>query len=122
MVFVATAFTPDMKQRTIEVNSEPQNLTTRHLKAEFEEFNVNTSKSQLQQWLNTTGAKPVRQRIKPMLSFHHRRERMDFILDQATRGNKWLNGRLVKVHVDEAHFYLSSKRGKGCAYSPERGW
>lgn len=46
------------------------------------------------------------QRVKPKLSFHHEKERVDVILDQAVRGNERWNGGFSKTHVHEAWFYL----------------
>lgn len=89
-----TAFTPIKTWRIIEVNSEHRHLTIQQHKFELKKFIANISTSQLQRWLKATGAKQVHQHIKPKpkLSFHHGKERVDSILDQAARGKEWNGG------------------------------
>ena len=101
-----TTLTPSKRQRILDINAENRTLTVRALTAELAERDVKVTPSAVQQWLTAMEAQAVPVRITPSLSFEHRRARVDFIVDQATKMRRNFRAGFNTVHIDESWFYL----------------
>lgn len=93
---------PNTKRPIIGVNAEHQSLTLQQLKTKVEESDVKISVDKLHRWTKATSVQRKKHRITPSLPTHHKRNRADFIIDQAGMCKKVFKDGFYTIHVDGA--------------------